>query len=88
MKYSHSYLKKTKGSVINFASDGGLFGRDRQSSYATAKEEIRGLSRVAATEWGVDGININIVCPLVMTAQWREEYPDIYEKTIQRIPLQ
>ena len=69
MKYSHSYLKKTKGSVINFASDGGLFGRDRQSSYATAKEEIRGLSRVAATEWGVDGININIVCPLVMTAQ-------------------
>ena len=39
------------------------------------------MSRVAATEWGCDGININVVCPLVMTAQleqWREEYPEIY----------
>ena len=55
------------------------------------KEGIRGLTRVAATEWGPDGININIVCPLVMTEQleqWREEYPEIYDKTIQGIPLQ
>lgn len=40
---------------------------------------------------GPDGININIVCPLVMTEQleqWREEYPEIYDKTIQGIPLQ
>ena len=91
MKYTHPYLKESKGSVINFASGAGLFGREGQSSYAAAKEGIRGLSRVAATEWGPDGININIVCPLVMTAQleqWREEYPDIYEKTIQGIPPQ
>lgn len=91
MKFAHQYLKETKGSVINFASGAGLFGRDGQSSYAAAKEGIRGLTRVAATEWGPDGININIVCPLVMTEQleqWREEYPEIYDKTIQGIPLQ
>lgn len=91
MKFAHPYLKETKGSVINFASGAGLFGRDGQSSYAAAKEGIRGLTRVAATEWGPDGININIVCPLVMTEQleqWREEYPEIYDKTIQGIPLQ
>lgn len=91
MKFAHPYLKETKGSVINFASGAGLFGRDGQSSHATAKEGIRGLTRVAATEWGPDGININIVCPLVMTEQleqWREEYPEIYDKTIQGIPLQ
>ena len=91
MKYAYPYLKESKGSVINFASGAGLFGRDGQSSYAAAKEGIRGMSRVAATEWGCDGININVVCPLVMTAQleqWREEYPEIYEKTIQGIPLQ
>lgn len=89
MKFAHPYLKETKGSVINFASGAGLFGRDGQSSYAAAKEGIRGLSRVAATEWGKDGININVVCPLVMTSQleaWREEYPDLFEKTIQAIP--
>lgn len=91
MKFAHPYLKETKGSVINFASGAGLFGRDGQSSYAAAKEGIRGLTRVAATEWGPDGININIVCPLVMTEQleqWREEYPEICDKTIQGIPLQ
>lgn len=91
MKFAHPYLKETKGSVINFASGAGLFGRDGQSSHAATKEGIRGLTRVAATEWGPDGININIVCPLVMTEQleqWREEYPEIYDKTIQGIPLQ
>lgn len=91
MKFTYPYLKETKGSVINFASGAGLFGRDGQSSYAAAKEGIRGLSRVAATEWGKDGININVVCPLVMTTQleqWKEEYPELFEKTIQGIPLQ
>ena len=91
MKFTYPYLKETKGSVINFASGAGLFGRDGQSSYAAAKEGIRGLSRVAATEWGKDGININVVCPLVMTKQleqWKAEYPELFEKTIQGIPLQ
>lgn len=46
---------------------------------------------MAATEWGPDGINVNIVCPLVETPQmlkWKEEHPDHYTKTIQGIPLQ
>lgn len=90
MKHAHKYLKQTQGSVINFASGAGLFGKPGQSSYAAAKEGIRGLTRVAATEWGVDGINVNIICPLVMTdalARWKEEYPDVYEQTIKGIPL-
>ena len=90
MKGCHPYLKKTKGSVINFASGAGLFGRADQSSYAAAKEGIRGLSRVAATEWGPDGIRVNVVCPLAMTEslkEWKENYPELYEKTIQGIPL-
>lgn len=90
MKHTYPYLKETKGSVINFASGAGLFGKPGQSSYAAAKEGIRGLSRVAATEWGPDGINVNIICPLVMTsqlAQWKEAYPDVYEQTIKGIPL-
>lgn len=89
MKHAHPYLKQTKGSVVNFASGAGLFGRVAQSSYAAAKEGIRGLTRVAATEWGPDGINCNIICPLVMTdqlAQWKEAYPEAYAKTVQGIP--
>ena len=90
MKHAFPYLKETKGSVVNFASGAGLFGRDGQSSYAAAKEGIRGMSRVAATEWGPEGVRVNVVCPLAMTeglAQWKEAYPDLFQKTIQGIPL-
>ena len=90
MRECFPYLKKTKGSVINFASGAGLFGKLGQSSYAAAKEGIRGMSRVAAAEWGPDGVRVNVVCPLAMTEslqEWKENYPELFEKTIQGIPL-
>ncbi|MEG2540141.1 MAG: SDR family oxidoreductase, partial [Clostridium sp.] len=51
---------------------------------------IRGMSRVAAAEWGPYGVNVNVICPLAMTEglmKWKEEYPDVYEKTIGNIPM-
>ena len=90
MRECHPYLKESKGSVINFASGAGLFGKLGQSSYAAAKEGIRGLSRVAAAEWGPDGIRVNVICPLAMTEslmEWKENYPDLFAKTIHGIPL-
>lgn len=90
MREAYPYLKESRGAVINFASGAGFTGRIGQSSYVAAKEGIRGISRVAATEWGPDGINVNIVCPLVETPQmlkWKAEHPDHYAKTIQGIPL-
>ena len=90
MRECHPYLKETHGSVINFASGAGLFGKLGQSSYAAAKEGLRGLSRVAAAEWGPDGIRVNVICPLAMTEslqEWKQNYPELYEKTIQGIPL-
>lgn len=70
MKECYPYLKESKGSVINFASGAGLFGKLGQSSYAAAKE----------------GIRVNVVCPLAMTEslqEWKENYPDLFQKTIQ-----
>ena len=90
MRECHPYLKEAKGSVINFASGAGLFGKLGQSSYAAAKEGIRGLSRVAAAEWGPDGIRVNVICPLAMTEslqEWKVNYPELFEKTIQGIPM-
>ena len=90
MRECHPYLKESRGSVINFASGAGLFGKLGQSSYAAAKEGIRGLSRVAAAEWGPDGIRVNVICPLAMTESlqdWKEHFPELFEKTIQGIPL-
>lgn len=90
MKEAYPYLKESKGAVVNFASGAGLFGRIAQSSYAAAKEGIRGLSRVAATEWAPDGIRVNVICPLAMTEglqKFKEEYPERYEQTIKGVPM-
>ena len=90
MRECYPHLKESHGSVINFASGAGLFGKLGQASYAAAKEGIRGMSRVAAAEWGPDGIRVNVVCPLAMTEslkEWKENYPELFEKTIQGIPL-
>ena len=90
MRECYPYLKETQGSVINFASGAGLFGNAGQASYAAAKEGIRGLTRVAATEWGKDNINVNIVCPLAYTAQlenFKNNYPDAYEKNLKAVPM-
>ena len=90
MKACYPYLKETKGSVINFASGAGLFGNFGQCSYAAAKEGIRGLTRVAATEWGKDGINVNIICPLAWTSQlemWAEYNPEAFRANVHTPPM-
>lgn len=90
MKACYPYLAKAKGSVINFASGAGLFGNYGQSAYAAAKEGIRGLSRVAATEWARDGINVNVICPLAWTSQleqFQKAYPEAYEKNVHTPPM-
>ena len=89
MQACYPYLKQAKGSVINFASGAGLFGNFGQCAYAAAKEGIRGLSRVAATEWAKDGINVNVICPLAWTAQleqFQKAYPDAFEKNVHTPP--
>lgn len=89
MKACYPYLKETKGTVINFASGAGLFGNFGQCAYAAAKEGIRDLSRVAATEWGRDGINVNVVCPLAWTAQlenFKNAYPEAFEANVKMPP--
>ena len=89
MKACYPHLKQTKGTVINFASGAGLFGNFGQCAYAAAKEGIRGLTRVAATEWAKDGINVNIICPLAWTAQleqFEKAYPDAFKENVKMPP--
>lgn len=90
MKACYPYLAQSKGSVINFASGAGLFGNYGQCAYAAAKEGIRGLSRVAATEWGKDGINVNVICPLAWTAQleqFQKAYPEAFKANVKMPPM-
>lgn len=90
MKACYPYLAESKGSVINFASGAGLFGNYGQCAYAAAKEGIRGLTRVAATEWGKDGINVNTVCPLAWTVQleqFEQAYPEAFKANVKMPPM-
>jgi len=78
------------GSIINFASGAGTSGLPGEGPYAAAKEAIRGLSRVAANEWGPKGIRVNVICPFARSpgmVAWSEMDPKGYEATIARIPL-
>ena len=91
MKECFPYLKQSKQSrVINFASAAGVYGNMGQTSYAAAKEGIRGMSRVAAREWGEFGITVNIICPLAMTeqlAKWAEAEPEMAKANLKNITL-
>lgn len=90
MQACYEQLKQRRGSVINFASGAGLSGQPNQASYAAAKEAIRGVSRVAANEWGRDGINVNMISPIAHTAgvdTWAQTHAEQYQQMIKGIPL-
>lgn len=90
MLAAYPELRKKGGSVINFGSGAALEGQPTQAAYAAAKEAIRGLSRVVANEWAAEGIRVNVVCPIALTAgveHWRENFPDLYQGTLTKIPL-
>ena len=78
------------GSVINFATGSAACGQAGAGALAAAKEGLRALSRVAATEWGPEGITVNVVCPLAHNAQlakWAGEFPAEYDEVLAGIPL-
>ena len=67
MKLCLPYMKDRNASIINFGSGAGDQGLEGYAAYAATKEAIRGLSRVAAREWGKYGIRVNIVNPSAVT---------------------
>jgi NAD(P)-dependent dehydrogenase (short-subunit alcohol dehydrogenase family) len=78
------------GSVINFGSGAGIDGMATQASYGAAKEAIRSLSKVAATEWGPEGVRVNVICPFANSPgveMWRQHFPDAYASQIAKVPL-
>jgi len=90
MQAALPYLKESKGNVINFASGAGLAGHETQGAYAAAKEAIRGISRVAANEWGRFGINVNLISPIANSPgvqAWAKAQPEYYEIVKSKIPM-
>ena len=63
MQACFEQLKARRGKVFNLGSSAGIRGDAGFTSYAAGKEAIRAISRVAACEWGVHGITVNVICP-------------------------
>lgn len=84
------FLRRGRGSIINFASGSGTKGQETQGAYAAAKEAIRGLSRVAAREWGPEGIRVNVICPFANSPgmlEWARLDPEGHASIIEEIAL-
>ena len=90
MQAAFSRMKEHGGSIINFGSRTGTAGEAGFGIYAATKEGIRGLSRVAAREWGPHGIRVNVICPAAMSEaseKYLAEHPEKMEYYVSMIPL-
>ena len=79
------------GSIVNLGSGSGTGGEPGWGAYAGAKEAIRGMSKVAALEWGRHGVRVNVVCPFAESdgvKLWRQFAPEDYENALKKAPLQ
>jgi NAD(P)-dependent dehydrogenase (short-subunit alcohol dehydrogenase family) len=90
MQACHPHMKaRGGGSIVNFGSSVAVNGDTGFAAYIMAKEAIRGLSRIAAREWGPDGIRVNVICPAAMSpsaAAFAEQSPERFRRVLRGIP--
>lgn len=90
MRAAFESLRANQGSVINLVSLDGIAGKPMLSDYDVAKEAIRGLSRVAAREWGEFGIRVNCIAPSAVTPVYENsarQWPGFADAVINATPL-
>lgn len=91
MQEAFPYMKEQhEGRIINFASATGMFGIAGQLAYASNKEAVRGLTKIAAKEWGQYGICVNVLLPGAESPAakaWAQKFPEEYAKQVNLNPM-
>ena len=91
MQAAFPYMKEQhEGRIINFASATGMFGISGQLAYGSNKVALRGMTKIAAKEWGQYGICVNIVLPGAESPAakaWAEKFPEEYAKQVNLNPM-
>lgn len=86
MQLCYPYFKQQgEGNIINISSTAGIMGLEGFAAYAATKEALRGISRVAAHEWGPDNIRVNVLNPSAVTEsieKIKDTQPEAYQQIV------
>ena len=94
-KYAIPALRRTKGAIVNLASDAGLQGESGLSIYCASKGGVVNMTRAMALELAPD-IRVNCVCPGYVDTDMvrrdgidKADDPEAYEQRLKMFaPLQ
>jgi NAD(P)-dependent dehydrogenase (short-subunit alcohol dehydrogenase family) len=92
-------IAKRSGKVINISGTSGLRGYINRAAYSSSKWAVRGLTRTLALEAGPYNINVNAICPGVVSGGrmdrimaekarlWGCTPQDVHDKYVQEMAL-
>jgi NAD(P)-dependent dehydrogenase (short-subunit alcohol dehydrogenase family) len=69
-------LRRSKGRVVNIASDTALWGAPKLLAYVSSKGALIAMTRALARELGADGITVNAIAPGAFPTAAEEIHPD------------
>lgn len=87
-KVAVSYLKKTKGVILNTSSMVSVYGQPSGVMYPASKYAVNGMTKSLARELAPMGIRVNAVAPGITETDMVKNLPkEIIEPLIKTIPL-
>jgi len=84
-------IARGRGSIVNISSTDGMKGANGLGAYCASKWGIRGLTRVAAMEYGHKGVRVNSVHPGGIDTAMGNPYGEAKDEVNKRygwVPLQ
>lgn len=90
MQVAYPELKRQKVKSLTLLQALELTDNRHKLHTLQQKKRFAELRDVAANEWGADEINVNLISPIALTEgvkQWSENFPELYDETINKIPM-